>query len=112
VKPSDAKPSDLRASDVGPSPGKPGDANGAGTPAAPTKNPPDESARQEQDVTTRGLRPGMVKVIIGTRRYHSPDCPLIQGIDDGGIEIMSRAEARAAGLTNCSVCQTDTQTVS
>ncbi|MFF5204598.1 hypothetical protein [Streptosporangium sp. NPDC000396] len=50
---------------------------------------------------------GMVKVIVGTRRFHSSACPLIRGTDDNGIETMSRAEAEKAGLSSCSVCQKD-----
>lgn len=56
--------------------------------------------------------PGTVKVIVGTRRYHSTACPLIRGAGDSGVETMSLAEAEAAGLTSCSVCQNDRETVS
>ncbi|WP_406316942.1 hypothetical protein OHA77_07045 [Streptosporangium sp. NBC_01639] len=55
-----------------------------------------------------GPKPGSpetVKVIVGTRRFHSSACPLIRGTDDDGIETMSRAEAEESGLTGCSVCQ-------
>ncbi|MEU6413882.1 hypothetical protein [Microbispora sp. NPDC046933] len=46
-----------------------------------------------------------VRVMVGTRRYHTGDCPLISGMGDSGIETMTRAEADEAGLTPCSVCQ-------
>ncbi|MGI5159569.1 hypothetical protein [Microbispora sp. CA-102843] len=46
-----------------------------------------------------------VRVMVGTRRYHAADCPLINGMGDSGIETMTRAEADEAGLTPCSVCQ-------
>jgi hypothetical protein len=49
----------------------------------------------------------MVKVISGTRRYHSSACPLIKGSDPGSLETMSRPDAEAAGLTHCSVCDTE-----
>ncbi|WP_283133573.1 hypothetical protein [Rhizohabitans arisaemae] len=54
----------------------------------------------------------VVKVIIGTRRFHSSDCPLIKGADESGIEAMSPQAAEEAGLTHCTVCQNDRQTVS
>ncbi|GGS53888.1 hypothetical protein GCM10010156_10780 [Planobispora rosea] len=50
-------------------------------------------------------RPGMVKVIMGTRRFHGTACPLIRGVDDDGLQTMSRAEAERSGLSACSVCQ-------
>ncbi|MFG3440423.1 hypothetical protein ACGF0J_24490 [Nonomuraea sp. NPDC047897] len=56
-------------------------------------------------------RGGTVKVIVGTRRYHGTDCPLIQGAGDDGVETMTLAEAEDAGLTSCSVCQSDRETV-
>ncbi|WP_147942188.1 hypothetical protein [Microbispora sp. CSR-4] len=48
-----------------------------------------------------------VRVMIGTRRYHKGECPLISGMGDSGVETMTRAEADEAGLTPCSVCQND-----
>jgi hypothetical protein len=53
----------------------------------------------------------MVKVIIGTRRYHGTACPLIQGAGESGVESMTLARAEAAGLTSCSVCQNERETV-
>ncbi|SPL95995.1 unnamed protein product [[Actinomadura] parvosata subsp. kistnae] len=52
-----------------------------------------------------------MKVIIGTRRYHSTACPLIRGAGETGVETMTLAAAEAAGLTSCSVCQHDRETV-
>ncbi|MEO3814770.1 hypothetical protein ABGB17_37725 [Sphaerisporangium sp. B11E5] len=46
----------------------------------------------------------MVKVISGTRRFHSSNCPLIKGSAPDLLETMSRPDAEAAGLTHCSVC--------
>ncbi|TMR08236.1 hypothetical protein ETD86_48695 [Nonomuraea turkmeniaca] len=60
---------------------------------------------------SKGARPGTVKVIVGTRRYHSTDCPLIKGAGESGVETMTLAAAEAAGLTSCSVCQHDRETV-
>ncbi|GII53952.1 hypothetical protein Pth03_23410 [Planotetraspora thailandica] len=54
----------------------------------------------------RAVPAGSVRVMTGTRRYHSSECPLISGIDDDSIEIMSREAAEEAGLTHCSVCET------
>jgi NAD(P)H-hydrate repair Nnr-like enzyme with NAD(P)H-hydrate dehydratase domain len=54
---------------------------------------------------------GMVKVIVGTRRYHGTACPLIRGAGESGVESMTLARAEAAGLTSCSVCQNDRETV-
>ncbi|GII88719.1 hypothetical protein Ssi03_67090 [Sphaerisporangium siamense] len=47
---------------------------------------------------------GTVKVIPGTRRYHSSACPLIQGSDPDTLESMTESEAESRGLTHCSVC--------
>jgi hypothetical protein len=55
---------------------------------------------------------GMVKVIVGTRRYHGTACPLIRGAGESGVESMTLARAEAAGLTSCSVCQNDREAVS
>jgi predicted hotdog family 3-hydroxylacyl-ACP dehydratase len=52
-----------------------------------------------------------VKVIIGTRRYHSTACPLIRGAGDTGVETMTISQAESAGLTSCSVCQNDRESV-
>jgi hypothetical protein len=111
VRSDDVVGSGERRPDGNASEGKPAATNGAGG-SAPAKEADAEAPAKDRDATLASLRPGMVKVILGTRRYHSPDCPLISGIDDGGIEIMSKSEARAAGLTNCSVCQNDRQSVS
>jgi hypothetical protein len=59
----------------------------------------------------KGERPDTVKVIVGTRRYHSTACPLIRGAGETGVETMTLAAAEAAGLTSCSVCQHDRETV-
>ncbi|NUT40349.1 MAG: hypothetical protein HOV86_10185 [Thermoactinospora sp.] len=58
-----------------------------------------------------GDRSGPVKVIVGTRRFHSATCPLVKGAGDSGVESMTVAEAEAAGLTSCSVCQHERESV-
>ncbi|MBO3745430.1 hypothetical protein J5X84_05060 [Streptosporangiaceae bacterium NEAU-GS5] len=56
------------------------------------------------DVTRAAMRPGMVRVLVGTRRYHGPNCPLLSATDDSDIEVMTQTAAEEAGLTHCSVC--------
>ncbi|MGS2640433.1 hypothetical protein [Streptosporangium sp. G12] len=53
-----------------------------------------------------------VTVIVGTRRFHDSDCPLVKGASIGGsgIETMSRAEAEKAGLSNCPICRQNRRT--
>ncbi|WP_066362149.1 ABC transporter permease [Herbidospora mongoliensis] len=58
---------------------------------------------RDGDTVERKLPPPMVKVMEGTKRYHSPECPLIKGEEDG-IETMSLPAAEEAGLTPCTVC--------
>jgi len=48
-----------------------------------------------------------VRIIVGTRRFHDPACPLVKGAGDSGIEIVSLAEAQEAGLSGCPVCRND-----
>ncbi|WP_181449312.1 hypothetical protein [Nonomuraea aridisoli] len=52
-----------------------------------------------------------MKVIVGTRRYHSTDCPLIRGAGDAEVQTMALSSAQAAGFTSCSVCQHARETV-
>ncbi|GHH62315.1 hypothetical protein GCM10017673_01090 [Streptosporangium violaceochromogenes] len=49
-----------------------------------------------------------VKVIVGTRRFHTSACPLIKGVDASGVEAMTSAAAREAGMSSCSVCRDTT----
>ncbi|WP_214327801.1 hypothetical protein [Nonomuraea sediminis] len=77
--------------------------------AAEEPEPDGEETRP--DVRAPGKKTGTVKVIVGTRRYHSTACPLIRGAGDTGVETMTLAQAEAAGLTSCSVCQHDRETV-
>ncbi|TLP55094.1 hypothetical protein [Microbispora triticiradicis] len=70
------------------------DADGAGRPAKPSAGPNGDEAGDAR-----------VRVMVGTRRFHSAECPLVSGMDDSGVETMTRAEAESSGLTPCSVCQ-------
>ncbi|MFI6905473.1 hypothetical protein ACIBKY_29715 [Nonomuraea sp. NPDC050394] len=115
----------------------PATTNGEAKPATPEKKPepgsrptPAESRAESEepkpepkprpgaeddagdDAPAKDTRPGTVKVIVGTRRYHSTACPLIRGAGDTGVETMTLAQAEAAGLTSCSVCQNDRESVS
>ncbi|GGK47905.1 hypothetical protein Ppa06_04470 [Planomonospora parontospora subsp. parontospora] len=88
-------------------------------PGEPVPPAPAESAvpdvTQDDDTSPHGIPAvkagaagsGTVKVISGTRRFHGVACPLVRGVDDDGIETMSRAEAEEAGLSGCAVCQGD-----
>lgn len=88
----------------------------AGKPSKPAPGASDEEADRDGTSSDDGdkpkkagptverMRPGIVKVIPGTRRYHSSACPLIKGSDPDTLETMSKADADAAGLTHCSVC--------
>ncbi|WP_203983476.1 hypothetical protein, partial [Sphaerisporangium rufum] len=83
--------------------GKPAAAKAGGGPAGGAAGERPAKARSTVEV----MRPGIVKVIPGTRRYHSTACPLIKGSDPATLETMARPDAEAAGLTHCSVCDTD-----
>jgi hypothetical protein len=50
-----------------------------------------------------------VRILSGTRRYHRPDCALIEDIGDEAedLESLSRDEAKERGCTPCLVCQPD-----
>jgi methylphosphotriester-DNA--protein-cysteine methyltransferase len=50
-----------------------------------------------------------VRILSGTKRYHRPDCALIEDIGDDAddLESLTRAEAKARGCTPCLVCQPD-----
>ncbi|MBB5077116.1 hypothetical protein [Nonomuraea endophytica] len=88
-----------------------------GKPEGPSPEPEPKPRPAAEDVAgdvapAKDTRPGTVKVIVGTRRYHSTACPLIRGAGDTGVETMTLAQAEAAGLTSCSVCQNDRESVS
>jgi hypothetical protein len=53
--------------------------------------------------------PRTVRILSGTKRYHRPDCALIEDIaeDADDLETMPQAEAKERGCTPCLVCQPD-----
>lgn len=79
----------------------------AGAPAASEEDTPSEA-----NDTVRLDRPGIVKVIGATRRFHSSSCPLVKGAEPSSVQSMQKTEAESKGLTPCSVCQHDHQRVS
>lgn len=50
-----------------------------------------------------------VRILSGTKRYHRPDCALIEDIgeDAEDLESLSRSAAKERGCTPCLVCQPD-----
>ncbi|GIH23179.1 hypothetical protein Aph01nite_14890 [Acrocarpospora phusangensis] len=60
----------------------------------PAKDEDGEEGRDEGD---------LVHVLVGTRRFHHAECSLV-GDEESDIETMTKAEAEAAGLTQCSAC--------
>ena len=76
-------------------------------PTAPTaaEVPPQATRSTPADAGDGSL----VRILSGTKRYHRPDCALIEDIGDDAddLESLSRAEAKARGCTPCLVCQPD-----
>ncbi|HEU5159716.1 MAG TPA: hypothetical protein VFU43_22165 [Streptosporangiaceae bacterium] len=74
----------------------------ASRPAAAGEERPEEQVSAAGDST-------LVRILSGTKRYHRPDCALIEDIGDDAddLESLSRAEAKARGCTPCLVCQPD-----
>jgi hypothetical protein len=60
------------------------------------------------DDTGRSASP-QVRILSGTKRYHRPDCALIEDIGDEAedLESVTRDEAKERGCTPCLVCQPD-----
>ncbi|MFG1944540.1 hypothetical protein [Nonomuraea sp. NPDC048826] len=108
--PSDSGPSGAKPEGGKAASGRPGEPGGSEDADATKRQPDEQPARPEGDAEAR--RSTTVKVIVGTRRYHSTDCPLVRGAGDSGVETMTRHQAETAGLTACSVCQHDRETVS
>ncbi|MCO6005850.1 hypothetical protein NE236_12725 [Actinoallomurus purpureus] len=61
------------------------------------------------DATASASATTTVRILSGTKRYHRPDCALIEDIADDAddLETLSREEARERGCTPCLVCQPD-----
>ncbi|MFE3447901.1 hypothetical protein ACFXJ8_03115 [Nonomuraea sp. NPDC059194] len=91
----------------------------AGPPVASGPTPPSSGTAgasgpekgESANETVRLERPAIVKVIGGTRRFHSSSCPLVRAAEASGVRSMPQSEAEAKGLTPCSVCMHDHQTV-
>ena len=51
----------------------------------------------------------IVRILSGTKRYHRPDCALIEDIgeEDEDLETLDREVAKERGCTPCLVCQPD-----
>ena len=61
-----------------------------------------------QPATARPLTDdSQVAIIPGVPRYHAPNCILIRFMDEEDLEKKTLAEAKAAGCTPCTACQTD-----
>ncbi|MFI6478065.1 hypothetical protein ACIBH1_09045 [Nonomuraea sp. NPDC050663] len=114
---SDVEP--VNAAEESPAPPPAGDAPASRAEAGETASGEAEAPRGDDDTgpvpvvraEDEGDRSGTVKVIVGTRRFHSATCPLVKGAGDSGVESMTAAAAEAAGLTSCSVCQHERESV-
>jgi hypothetical protein len=73
-------------------------------PAKPTADA--ESDASDADAASDD---SLVRILSGTKRYHRPDCALIEDIADDAddLESLPRAEAKERGCTPCLVCQPD-----
>jgi hypothetical protein len=73
---------------------------GSGRPApARPSEAPDAPRPEGDDVSVRILR--------GTKRYHLPECALLEDVGDGAddLETLPRSEAKARDCTPCLVCR-------
>jgi methylphosphotriester-DNA--protein-cysteine methyltransferase len=78
--------------------------------AATAAEVPPQATRPTPAATASDAGDGaLVRILSGTKRYHRPDCALIEDIGDDAddLESLSRAEAKARGCTPCLVCQPD-----
>ena len=123
-EPETAEPADASSSDVEAA-AEPDDAAETATEAEDTEHvaAADEAAGDDRadgtdDDTGRERATGdgatseglpFVRILSGTKRYHRPDCPLIEDItaDADDLETLSPAEAKERGCTPCLVCQPD-----
>jgi methylphosphotriester-DNA--protein-cysteine methyltransferase len=69
----------------------------------------DGEAADAGDDTAEHADLPFVRILSGTKRYHRPDCALIEDIaeDADDLETLSPAEAKERGCTPCLVCQPD-----
>jgi hypothetical protein len=68
----------------------------------------DDETTSAEDATDDSALP-YVRILSGTKRYHRPDCALIEDIaeDADDLETLPPAEAKERGCTPCLVCQPD-----
>ncbi|MEO5873455.1 MAG: hypothetical protein ABIS86_05400 [Streptosporangiaceae bacterium] len=68
-----------------------------------------EQSRELDNTPQEPLAGPLVRILSGTKRYHRPDCALIEDIGDeiDDLESLGRDEAKARGCTPCLVCQPD-----
>ncbi|GAA0968773.1 hypothetical protein [Actinocorallia libanotica] len=100
VRPADPAPAEADAAE--PVPGE-RPAPQAGAPAEETLAAPAvPGSREPEDAP-------VVRILSGTKRYHRPDCALIEDIgeEDEDLETISRDTAEERGCTPCLVCQPD-----
>jgi hypothetical protein len=81
----------------------------ADTSEAPAPISVPEPSREPESTTERATAGPVVRILSGTKRYHRPDCALIEDIGDeiDDLESLSRDEAKERGCTPCLVCQPD-----
>ncbi|GAA3163611.1 hypothetical protein GCM10010466_63210 [Planomonospora alba] len=107
------RPVPTGSTSAGPEPSPEPSADADRRPAAASAEESQTGAPPDDDTSPHGIpvigsdAAETVSVIAGTRRFHTSTCPLIKGVDDDGVESMSRAEAEKAGLSGCAVCQND-----
>lgn len=72
---------------------------------------PDEDGGKPAEQDAEEKAP-LVRILSGTKRYHRPDCALIEDIGDEAedLDVLTRDEAKAKGCTPCLVCQPDKDT--
>jgi hypothetical protein len=100
--------------DVADTAGRPVTADEHGPGEEPAAAASAEDADQAADADDDGAdeEPGtlsIVRILSGTKRYHRPDCALIEDIaeDADDLETLTPAEAKERGCTPCLVCQPD-----
>jgi len=77
--------------------------------AADVADPGTEAPAAEEDTDSEAADLSFVRILSGTKRYHRPDCALIEDIaeDADDLETVTPAAAKERGCTPCLVCQPD-----
>ena len=103
TKPEDTEPEDTEPEDTEVQPDH----------AAEAEDTPEDDKAQvaeaEQPEKPAEPEKPLVRILSGTKRYHRPDCALIEDIGDEAddLEALTREEAKDRGCTPCLVCQPD-----